>query len=47
MYFIVGLPHTQAGYDSIRGIMDRLIKVALFIPVKTTYSGTKLVELYM
>jgi hypothetical protein len=28
-------------------IMDRLTKVAHFIPVKTTYSGAKLVELYM
>lgn len=27
--------------------MDRLIKVAYFIPVKTTYNGAKLAELYM
>jgi hypothetical protein len=47
MYFIVGLPHTQAGYDSIWVIVDRLTKVAHFIPVKMTYSGAKLVELYM
>jgi hypothetical protein len=47
MDFIVGLPHTQAGYDSIWVIVDRLTKVAHFIPVKTTYSGAKLVELYM
>jgi hypothetical protein len=47
MDFIVGLPHTQAGYDSIRVIVDRLTKVAHFIPVKTTYSGAKLAELYM
>jgi hypothetical protein len=45
--FIVGLPHTQAGYDSISVIVDRLTKVAHFIPVKTTYSGAKLAELYM
>jgi hypothetical protein len=43
MDFIVGLPHTSTGYDSI----DRLTKVAHFIPVKTTYSGARLVELYM
>jgi hypothetical protein len=42
MDFIVGLPHTQAGYDSIWVIVDRLIKVAHFIPVKTTYSSAKL-----
>jgi hypothetical protein len=45
--FIVGLPRTQSGYDSIWGIMDRLTKVAHFIPIKTTYSGPQLVELYM
>jgi hypothetical protein len=28
-------------------IADRLTKVAHFIPVKTTYSGAKLAELYM
>jgi hypothetical protein len=47
MDFIVGLLHTQAGYDSIWVIVDRLTKVAHFIPVKTTYSGAKLAELYM
>ena len=47
MDFIVGLPHTQAGYDSIWVIVDRLTKVAHFIPVKTTYSSAKLAELYM
>jgi hypothetical protein len=47
MDFIVGLPRTQSGYDSIWVIVDRLIKVAHFIPVKTTYSGLQLAELYM
>jgi hypothetical protein len=47
MDFIVGLPRTQARYDSIWVIVDRLTKVAHFIPVKTTYSGAKLAELYM
>jgi hypothetical protein len=47
MDFIVGLPRTQTGYDSIWVIIDRLIKVAHFIPVKTTYSGQQLAELYM
>jgi hypothetical protein len=47
MDFIVGLPRTQAGYDSIWVIVDRLTKVAHFIPVKTTYSSAKLTELYM
>jgi IS30 family transposase len=47
MDFIVRFPCTQAGYDSIWVIVDRLTKVAHFIPVKTTYYGAKLVELYM
>jgi transposase InsO family protein len=47
MDFIVGLPRTQSGYYSIWVIVDRLTKVAHFIPVKTTYSGPQLVELYV
>jgi hypothetical protein len=47
MDFIVGLPPTQAGYDLICIIVDRLTKVAHFIPIKMTYSGAKLAELYM
>jgi hypothetical protein len=47
MYFIVGLSRTQAGYDSIWVIVDRLTKVAHFIPVKMTYSRPQLAELYM
>jgi transposase InsO family protein len=47
MDFIAGLPRTQAGYDSIWVIVDHVTKVAHFIPIKTTYSGAKLEELYM
>jgi transposase InsO family protein len=47
MDFIVGLPRTQSGYDSICIIVDQLTKVAHFIPVKTTYSEPQLAELYM
>jgi hypothetical protein len=47
MDFIVGLPRTQARYDSIWVIVDRLAKVAHFILVKITYSGAKLAQLYM
>jgi IS30 family transposase len=47
MDFIVGLLRTQSGYDSIWLIVDRLTKVAHFIPVKTTYSAPQLAELYM
>jgi hypothetical protein len=47
MNFIVGLLRTQSGYDSIWVIVNRLSKVAHFIPIKMTYSGPELVELYM
>jgi hypothetical protein len=47
MDFIVGLPHTRAGYDSIWVVVDHLTKAAHFIPVKTTYNSAVLVELYM
>ena len=40
MDFIVGLPHTSAGYDSIWVIMDRLTKVAHFIPVALVWGMT-------
>jgi hypothetical protein len=45
--FITGLPRTPRGYDSIWVIVDRLNKVAHFIPVKTTYMISQLLELYM
>ncbi|WVZ52960.1 hypothetical protein U9M48_003958 [Paspalum notatum var. saurae] len=45
--FIMGLPRTQKGYNSIWIVVDRLTKVAHFIPVNTTYSGAKLAELYI
>jgi transposase InsO family protein len=47
MDFIVGLPRTRAGYDSIWVVVDRLTKAAHFIPVKTTYNSALLAELYM
>ena len=47
MDFIVGLPRTQKGYNSIWVVVDRLTKVAHFILVNTTYSGARLAELYI
>jgi hypothetical protein len=47
MDFIIGLPRTPAGYESIWVIVDRLTKVAHFIPVRTNYTRTKLAKLYM
>jgi transposase InsO family protein len=47
MDFITGLPRTSKRYDSIWVIVDRLAKVAHFIPVKTTYKVSQLAELYI
>jgi hypothetical protein len=47
MEFIVRLPHTRTGYDSIWVVVDRLTKSAHFIPIKTSYRSAVLVELYM
>jgi transposase InsO family protein len=47
MDYIVGLSRTQSGCGSIWVIVDQLTKVAHFIPIKTTYSGPQLAELYM
>jgi hypothetical protein len=47
MDFITGLPKSNRGHDSIWVIVDRLSKVAHFIPVKTTYQGKQLADLYI
>ena len=47
MEFVVGLPRTQKGQDSIWVIVDRLTKAAHFIPVRTNYGGEKLAKLYV
>jgi hypothetical protein len=47
MEFIVGLPRTQVGYDSIWVVVDRLKKAAQNVLVKTTYNSAVLAELYM
>jgi hypothetical protein len=38
MDFIVGLPRTAKGFDSIWVIIDRLTKIAHFLPVKVKYT---------
>jgi hypothetical protein len=47
MDFIVGLPLTSRGYNSIWVIVDRLTKSAHFIPISTTYMVRQYAELYM
>jgi hypothetical protein len=46
MDFVVGLPRIQSGYDSLWVIVDRLAKVAHFVPIKTTYTRPQLAEMY-
>jgi hypothetical protein len=46
MDFVIRLPRTQTGNDSIRVIIDRLTNVAHFIPVKTTFEGATLARIY-
>jgi hypothetical protein len=47
MDFIVGLPNTSRHHDSIWVIMDRLTKVAHFLPVHTTDKAQKYAKLYI
>ena len=46
MDFIVGLPRTFKGYDSIWVIMDHLTKSARFLSVDTRYLAQKYAKLY-
>ncbi|XP_061367425.1 uncharacterized protein LOC133310511 [Gastrolobium bilobum] len=45
--FVVGLPRSQAEFDSIWFAVDRLTKSAYFLPVKTTFSTEQLARLYV
>jgi hypothetical protein len=47
MDFIVGLPRTIKGYDSIWVIVDRLTKIAHFLPVRVKYTVSTYAELYI
>nr|GEY44375.1 putative reverse transcriptase domain-containing protein [Tanacetum cinerariifolium] len=47
MDFVTGLPRTPSGYDSIWVIVDRLTKLAYFLPKKKTDIIEKLAELYL
>jgi hypothetical protein len=47
MDFIVGLPRTAKGFDSIWVIVDRLTKIAHFLPVRVKYTVATYAELYI
>jgi hypothetical protein len=47
MEFIVGLPRTAKGFDSIWVIIDRLTKIAHFLTVKTSYLVLTYAQIYI
>ena len=47
MDFVLGLPCTQSGKDTIWVIIDRLTKSAHFLPTQSVYSIEKLAKLYV
>jgi hypothetical protein len=47
MDFVVGLPKTAKGFDSVWVIIDRLTKIAHFLPIKVKYIVATYAELYI
>ena len=47
MDFVVGLPLTGRKHDFVGVVVDRLMKSAHFLPVRTDYSLDKLTDLYI
>ena len=47
MDFVSGFPFTQQKHDSVWVIVNKLTKLAHFIPVKMDYSMDRLAELYV
>ncbi|KAL8134978.1 hypothetical protein AgCh_009846 [Apium graveolens] len=47
MDFIVGLPRTKANHNAIWVIVDRLTKLAHFLPINERFSLDKLVHMYL
>ena len=47
MDFIVSLPKTRKGYDSIWLIIDQLTKFMHFLPIQMTYTATQYAPLFL
>ena len=47
MGFIIGLPKNFQRHDSIMVIVDKLSKVAHFIPIKYTYKDVNIAYIFM
>ncbi|KAL6956543.1 hypothetical protein U1Q18_052838 [Sarracenia purpurea var. burkii] len=47
MDFVIGLPRTHKGNNSVWVVVDRLTKTAHFLPVKNTYTIDQLAKIYL
>ncbi|XP_055830855.1 uncharacterized protein LOC129899880 [Solanum dulcamara] len=47
MDIVVGLPKTLGKYDSIWVVVERLIKLAYFIPIRMDYNAQQLANIYV
>ena len=47
MEFITGLPKSKKKKDSIFVVIDKLSKVAHFIPVKLTYKAVNIADIFL
>ena len=47
MDLIIGLPKNVKQHDSIMVVVDKLSKVAHFIPLKSSYKSVNIVDIFM